>query len=132
MAVEKRVICPERIRHVPRQFSWIDQRLVWERYTERLSAAALALYLFLVTVGDAKGLSYYSDFRAVELLPISLEELRAARHELVCAGLIAYQQPLSQVLSLDSSQSPKMTTSLQRPSSELKPVREILRAALRV
>jgi hypothetical protein len=24
----KRVLCPERLRHVPHRFSWIDQRLV--------------------------------------------------------------------------------------------------------
>lgn len=30
-AVIKRVLCPERLRHVPRQFSWIDHRLVGDR-----------------------------------------------------------------------------------------------------
>ncbi len=46
---------------MPSQFSWVDQRLVRERHIERCDVQALALYLFLVTVADAQGLSYYSD-----------------------------------------------------------------------
>ena len=59
--VQKRLLCPERVRKIPKQFSWIDQRLVREGHIERLSHRATALYLFLVTVADARGLSYYSD-----------------------------------------------------------------------
>jgi len=50
MAVIKRVLCPERLRHVPPQFSWIDHRLVRDRHIIGRSAEALALYLLLVTV----------------------------------------------------------------------------------
>ena len=57
--VNKRVLRPERVRVVPSQFSWLDHRLVRERHVDRCSTEALALYLFLVTVADAKGLSYY-------------------------------------------------------------------------
>lgn len=46
---------------MPQQFSWVDQRLVRDGFIEHRSAEALALYLFLITVGDAQGLSYYSD-----------------------------------------------------------------------
>src|ERR1700738_1147519 len=53
----KRVICPERIRTIPAHFSWVDHRLVRERYIERCDACAAALYLFLVTVADAQGLT---------------------------------------------------------------------------
>ena len=59
MQIMKRVLCPERLRKVPAQFSWVDQRLVRQRYLERCDHAALALYLVLVTVADAQGLSYY-------------------------------------------------------------------------
>ena len=52
---------PDRIRKVPRQFSWIDHRLVRDHHIDRCSHGAAALYLFLVTVADAGGLSYYSD-----------------------------------------------------------------------
>ena len=101
MAVVKRVLCPQRLRRVPRQFSWIDHRLVRHRHIRGRSAEALALYLFLVTVADGEGLSYYADRTVCQLLPLSLLALAAARQELVAAGLIAYQPPLYQVLALD-------------------------------
>ena len=55
------ILCPERLRHVPRQFSWIDHRLVRNRHIQGPSPSALSLYLFLCTVSDARGMSYYSD-----------------------------------------------------------------------
>ena len=66
----KRVLRPERLRRVPAQFSWIDQRLVREGYLERCDVQALALYLLLVTVADAQGLSYYGDTTVCRLLSI--------------------------------------------------------------
>jgi hypothetical protein len=60
MAV-KRVLRAERLRRVPTQFSWIDQRLVRDRLVERCGLDALGLYLVLVTVADAQGLSYYGE-----------------------------------------------------------------------
>jgi len=66
-----------------------------------VSAQALALYLFLVTVADAEGLSYYSDTTLLTLLPLDGPALLRARQELVAAQLIAYQKPLYQVLALD-------------------------------
>ena len=97
----KPILRPDRLRHVPRQFSWIDQRLVRDRYIKGRTPRALAVYLFLCTVADAQGSSYYSDESTRSLLSFSSEELRAARTELVTCGLIAYQSPFYQVLSLD-------------------------------
>ena len=65
------------------------------------SAEALALYLFLVTVADGQGLSYYSDAGIGKLLPLDESALARARQELIRARLIAYEKPLYQVLSLD-------------------------------
>ena len=101
MALVKRVLCPQRLRQVPPQFSWIDHRLVRDRHIAGRSANALALYLFLVTVADGQGLSYYSDAAMGRLLPLDAAGLAGARQELVRARLIAYQKPLYQVLSLD-------------------------------
>ena len=67
----KRVLCPERLRHVPHRFSWIDQRLVRDGHIARCGPQALALYLLLVTVADAQGLSYYSDKTAARLLSLN-------------------------------------------------------------
>jgi hypothetical protein len=98
----KRVLCPERVRQIPAQFSWVDHRLVRERHIERCDPPAAALYLFLVTVADAQGLSYYSDAALVRCLSMSAVRLSQARGDLVRAGLIAYQRPLYQVLALAS------------------------------
>ena len=98
----KRVICSERVRKIPTQFSWVDHRLVRERHIERCDAHAAALYLFLVTVADVQGLSYYSDRSLGRSLSTDSVRLSKARGDLIRAGLIAYQRPLYQVLALDS------------------------------
>lgn len=98
----KPILCPGRLRHVPRQFSWIDQRLVRDRHIQGRSPEALALYLLLCTVADARGASYYSDATAGKLLSLSSARLREARAELLAAGLIAWRAPFYQVLSLET------------------------------
>lgn len=101
----KPVLCPQRLRHVPRQFSWIDQRLVRDRHIQGRSPESLALYLFLCTVADAQGVSYYSDASAGRFLTFAPAQLRSARAELVGAGLITWRAPFYQVLSLESLES---------------------------
>ena len=97
---EKRLLSRERLRRVPEQFSWVDQRLVRHEHMQRCDSHAMALYLLLLTVGDAKGLSYYSDEKTARMLSLSVTELGAARRQLITADLIAYERPLYQVLSL--------------------------------
>ena len=99
--VSKVPIVAERIRKVPRHFSWIDHRLVRDRHIENCSHVAATLYLFLVTVGDAKGLSYYGDKSIIKSLAMDQNALDDARANLIRIGLIAWQKPLYQVLSLD-------------------------------
>jgi len=68
-----------------------------------LSHPAAALYLFLVTVSDAKGLSYYGDESIMKCLCMDQSTLQNARSNLVQNGMIAWQKPLYQVLNLDIS-----------------------------
>jgi hypothetical protein len=117
MAMIKRVLCPQRLRRVPEQFSWIDHRLVRDRHISRCSAQALALYLFLVTVADGQGLSYYSDQTILRLLPLDGAALAGARQELIAAALIAYQKPLYQALALDAPPPSNPRGSSGRPLS---------------
>jgi hypothetical protein len=128
----KTLPCPERLRHVPRQFSWIDQRLVRNRHIQGPTPRALALYLFLCTVADAQGLSYYSDASAGALLACSGIELRAARAELVAVGLIAYQSPLYQVLSLEPRTTASVATTPEPRVGEVRSIGEIFRAMMEV
>jgi hypothetical protein len=100
MKTVKRVLRPERLRQVPEQFSWVDHALVQRHFIDRCEARAAALYLFLVTVADAQGLSYYGESTLAARLHLSSEELVAARAQLIKIELIAYQAPLYQVLAL--------------------------------
>ena len=79
--IDKRVLIPQRVRRIPRGFSWVDHRLVRDEHISRCGPEALALYLLLVTVGDAEGLSYYSDGKAAKLIGVSEEALARARQE---------------------------------------------------
>jgi hypothetical protein len=81
----------------------VDQRLVRDHYIDQLSPQACALYLFLVTVADAQGLSYYADPALCQRLSLTGTELSQARQALITRGLVAYQRPLSQVLALDAT-----------------------------
>jgi hypothetical protein len=130
--MQKRLLVPSRVRRVPRQFSWVDQRLVRDRHITRCDPEALALYLFLVTVADAQGLSFYADASIGHLLSLSTQHLEQAREVLVGAGLIAYEAPLYQVLALESSTptAPLARARASRATGQLRAMRELLRQAL--
>ena len=128
MQIKKRVLCPERLRRVPPQFSWVDQRLVRQRYVQRCNHPALALYLVLVTVADAEGLSYYSDQSLARMLRLDYAGLSAARSELAAAGLVVYQKPLYQVLELPEQLSP-VSASTPR-SGQTRTLKQILAQVL--
>ena len=104
--IRKHLLCPERVRKIPKQFSWIDQRLVRDGHIGCVSHRAAALYLFLVTVADARGLSYYSDAAVCRRLAMDESCLADARRQLVQTGLVAYSPPLYQVLDLEKEAAP--------------------------
>jgi hypothetical protein len=83
-------------------FGWVDHRLVRKGYFKERSREALALYLFLITVSDSDGLSYYSEESLCEQLNFKSTELWSSRLELADAELIAYRRPFYQVLRLPS------------------------------
>jgi hypothetical protein len=127
--ISKHLLRPQRLRQIPTSFSWVDHRLVRHDYLARADHRAWALYLFLVIVADAQGLSYYSDRSIGRHLKMEALELSAARQQLVTADLIAYQKPLYQVLALpedaktsDDSTSPR--------AGRAQSVADILRRAL--
>ena len=100
MKAIKQLLWPERLRQVPEQFSWVDQALVQQYFIDRCDARAAALYLFLITVSDAQGLSYYGASTLARRLHLSDEQFAAARQQLIELELIAYRVPLYQVLAL--------------------------------
>ncbi|MBL9136176.1 MAG: hypothetical protein JNK85_09925 [Verrucomicrobiales bacterium] len=121
----KRLLRRDRRRTVPTQFSWVDHRLVRHQRLRDCEPPAWALYLFLVTVADAEGLSYYSDASLSRHLHLDAVTLAKARHQLVAADVVAYQSPLYQILGLDA---PSVASSPR--SGELRSAGDILRAVL--
>ena len=93
-----------------------------QRYIERCDHPALALYLVLVTVADAEGLSYYSDVSLERMLRLDPAGLSAARSQLTQAGLVVYQKPLYQVLGLE----PPGALPAAPPSGQTRSLKEIL------
>ena len=62
------------------------------------------MYLLLVSVADAEGLSYYSDASLGRLLQIPVAHVGELRAALVRADLVAHRAPLYQVLELPEGQ----------------------------
>jgi len=128
--MKKHLIRPDRLRQVPAGFNWVDHRLVRHNYIERCDCVDLALYLFLITVSDVEGLSYYSDQAICRRLRMEPSTLAAARLHLQKADLIAYQKPLYQVLSLEDPAGPTSPPASPR-AEEVQSVAQILTRALK-
>lgn len=124
--MQKKILRPDRLRQVPAQFSWIDQRLVRDNFLRHGGPDAWALYLVLITVADAQGLSYYSDATLSRLLKVEPLSLARARQQLIAGDLLAYHKPLYQVLALPPAVAPVPTSRAGQGLS----VGEILRRAV--
>lgn len=128
--IHKHPLRPERLRQIPPSFSWVDHRLVRHGHLRRADPSAWALHLFLLTVADVHGLSYYSDASIARHLNLDAVALAAARQQLVQADLLAYQKPLYQVLALpEDARAPRNSAAGPR-TGEARSVADILRRAL--
>jgi hypothetical protein len=98
--IEKHLLVIDRVRRPPAEgFSWVDRRFLRD-FASGLSGDAVFLYFFLAAVSDRQGLSFYNDATLADRLRVREEAVVAARDELVVYDLVAYQAPLTQVLSL--------------------------------
>lgn len=122
--VHKKLLRPERLRKIPPQFSWLDHRLIRQARLRDCDPPAWALYLFLASVSDERGLSYYSESSLLRELKLDTPTLLRARQQLVQADLLAYEKPLWQILGLDPAPDPT------RPRGEQRSVAEVLRDIL--
>ena len=98
--ITKHLLRADRQRQIPPSFSWVDHRLIRHHHLKGCDPSAWALYLFLVTVADAQGLSWWSDRSLAARLGLDADRLRQARAELQAADLVAYEHPVWQVLPL--------------------------------
>ena len=106
--LRKEIMDRVRLRRVPDGFGWVDHRFVREGHVRGRRGGALALYLFLVTVADGDGVSYYSDETLCGHLGFGPDELTRFRSELVKSGLVAWSRPFYQVLALPDVRESRM------------------------
>ena len=128
--IDKHLLRPDRQRQIPPGFSWVDHRLIRHAHLCRCDHGAWAFYLFLVTVGDVQGLSYYSDAAIGRHLKMDPLQLAAARKQLVTADLIAYRKPLYQVLALPEPPTAPPAPAAEPRAAAARSVGDILRQVL--
>jgi len=100
--LKKFLINPQRIRKIVGSFSWVDRQFMRSGYLKTLCQEAILLYFFLVIVSDEQGLSFYGEQRICKELKLSTPELEKGRRQLIVQNLIAWQNPMYQVLSVGS------------------------------
>lgn len=98
--IDKRVLCPERVRKIGGSFAFVEHRFLREGFWVSLTRDELLVYLLLVMAADRFGLSYYGYDRLCNLLAMGADDFIAARNGLIDKDLIAFESPLFQVLSL--------------------------------
>ncbi len=123
--IVKHPILNNRLRKVPKSFSWIDHRLVSDKHIDKCSHASISLYLFLVCVGDDKGLSYYGDKSIMHKLSMDEQTLQNARSNLIKNSMVAWQKPIYQVLTLEP-----VFTNKKRESGSTTSIGDILKGAM--
>jgi hypothetical protein len=103
------VLRPDRVRQIRGGFSWIDHRFLRDGHMAWLSRDAIALYAFLVLVGNRDGVSFWRLEKICDHLDrMDWGTFHQARAELIKRDLISFR-PFSghdpngfyQVLALD-------------------------------
>jgi hypothetical protein len=116
--IEKRTLCPERVRRIQGSFAFIEHRFLRDGFWVSLSHDELLLYLLLVIVADRAGLSYYGYDKLCTLLSLPVDEYIVARNALIEKDLIAFDGRLFQVLSLPG-QAPRISKRLLHTPEEM-------------
>ena len=98
--IRKRILVPERVRHIHGGFGFIPHRFMADGFWGTLSREELLLYFFLVVASDKHALSYYGSKRICSLFDISESEYQRARDHLIMKDLVAFDGTFFQLLSL--------------------------------
>jgi len=98
--VKKRILNPNRIRHIDGGFGFIPHRFLNDGFLSSLSQKEFLLYLFLILVSDRYGISFYSYDAICSFLELSVDEYIEARNGLINKDLIAVDGTIFQVLDL--------------------------------
>ena len=122
--IKKKLLNPDRIRRIDGGFSFIPHRFLSDGFLAALPQKELLLYLFLITVSDRHGLSFYSYDSICCLLQMDLDQYISARNGLIDKDLIAFDGTIFQVLDLPTT--PVISTTQHQPP----PVHEKNQAAI--
>lgn len=108
---------PRRVRYPKGAYGWADQKIVTEGYLQALGCPGALVYLFLCTVGNREGLSFWSRSRMARILNLTLEAIDEALRALIAADLIAVTDRIVQVLPVPS----RSTSQPLAPQTTTKP-----------
>lgn len=113
---------PRRIRYPTGAYGWVELRMVTEGHLQALDPCCALVYLFLCTVGNREGISFWSRSRMARTLNLSLEAVDAAVRTLAAADLIAATERIVQVLPIPArgasqAAAPQATTPLPPAAS---------------
>jgi len=100
--INKKILEPNRIRHIDGGFSFIPHRFMTDGFLFSLEQKEILLYFFLVLVSDRYGLSFYSYDAICSLLQFTPDECNEATDGLIEKDLIAFDGKIYQVLDLPS------------------------------
>jgi hypothetical protein len=98
--IEKKLLQPNRVRHINGGFSFIPHRFLTDGFLSSLTQKEILLYFFLILVSDRYGLSFYSYDAICSFLQITVDQYIEARDSLIRKDLIAFDGTLFQVLDL--------------------------------
>ena len=98
--VKKKILNPDRVRRISGGFSFIPHRFLSDGFLASLRQKELLLYLFLVTVSDRYGLSFYSYDAICTSLEMDLDQYTSARDALIDKDLLAFDGTIFQILEL--------------------------------
>ncbi|MFP3871003.1 MAG: hypothetical protein ACLFVT_09030 [Syntrophobacteria bacterium] len=132
--IEKKPLCPHRVRKITGSFAFIEHRFLREGFFASLGHLELVLYLFLVLASDRQGLSYYSYDNICTLLRLTLDDYLGARNGLIHKKLIAFDGHLFQVLSLPErpvlEPSKPLNTQQEMEESDPATIHQLIKTAL--
>ncbi len=124
--ITKKIINPERVRHIHGGFSFIPHRFLIDGFLDSLGQKEILLYLFLILVSDRNGLSFYSYDAICSLLQITADQYIDARNGLIEKDLIDFDGTVFQVLDL-----PPKPINVSTPKNKATAVAQIIRQSLK-
>jgi hypothetical protein len=128
--IKKKVLEPDRIRHIQGGFSFIPHRFLTDGFLASLSQTEILLYLFLVLASDRNGLSFYSYDAICTLLQLSVDEYIEARDNLIKRDLIAFNGTLFQVLDLPGKPTQENEVKPSSQSSRRSEIRDLIQQSI--